>query len=193
MRPWLRVKAKEYEDIQSEVLKYNDNMLKLEPNIYDSDYDEYLNGIKTALMLNEWIDEKLEEYILEKYAVRPGELRVKIQIADWLLYATEELSRILKLHSVIKEVKKLRFRLKHGARKELIPLLKLKNIGRVRARKMYRNGIKTIGDVKRAEVSTLFQLIGKATTAKIKEEVGEKIDIEIKPTKRKGQMSLNKF
>ncbi len=193
MRPLLKVRVKEYDDIQSELLKYNSNLLKLEPNIYDIEYDDYLNSVKTTLMLEEWINEKSEEYLLEKYSIRPGELRVKIQIADWLLYTTEELSRILKLQPIIKEIKKLRFRLKHGAKEELIPLLKLKDIGRVRARKMFNNGIKDIADVKKADLTKLAYLIGKNTALKIKEEVGEKIPEEIKPTKRKGQVSLNKF
>jgi len=193
MRPLLKVKTKEYEDIQSDLLKYEDCLLNLEPSIYESEFDEYLNGIKTALMLQDWIDEKDEEYILEKYSVRPGELRVKIGNADWLLYGADEIARLLKLQKVISEIKKTRFRLKHGAKEELISLLKIKNIGRVRARKMFNNGIKTIGDVKKADVMKLIQLIGRNTTIKVKEEVGEKIDLAIQPGKRKGQLSLSKF
>lgn len=193
MRPYLRVRAKEYEDIQSELLKYNNNLLKIEPSLYDYEYDDYLNSAKTALMLDEWIQEKDEEYILEKYSVRPGELRMKVETSLWLLYATAELSRILKLHSIINEINKLRFRLKHGAKEELINLLKLKDIGRVKARKMHNNGIKEIKDVKSADIVKLVQLIGKNTAVKVKEEVGEKVNIEIKKTKRKGQLSLKKF
>jgi helicase len=193
MRPLLKVRTKEYEDIQSALLKYEGCLLKLEPDIYESEFDDYLNGVKTAMMLQEWIDEKDEEYLLERYTVRPGELRVKIGNADWLLYATEEIARLLKLQKVISEIKKTRFRLKHGAKEELITLLKIKNIGRVRARKMFGNGIKTIGDVKKADVMKLIQLIGRNTTIKVKEEVGEKIDLAIKPGKRKGQLSLSKF
>ena len=44
------------------------------------------------LFFQEWINEKDEEYLLEKYAIRPGETRVKLNIADWLLYTAEELT-----------------------------------------------------------------------------------------------------
>jgi len=71
--------------------------------------------------------------------------------------------------------------------------LKLKGIGRVRARKLYNNSIKDISDVKKADFTSLSQLIGKSVAAEIKEEVGEKVPIEIKTNKRKGQMSLKKF
>lgn len=193
IRPLLKVRTKEYDEIQSEALKYYSNMLKPEPNIYDPEYEDYLNGVKTALMLNEWIEEKDEDYLLEKYSIRPGELRVKIETADWLLYAMEEISRILKMQPVIKEISKTRFRLKYGAKEELFALLKLEDIGRIRARKMFNHGIKDISDVKKADFTTLAQLIGKAAAASIKEQVGEKIPEAIKETKRKGQMSLKKF
>jgi helicase len=193
MRPYLKVRVKEYDEVQSELNKYHLYLLKAEPNIYEPEYDGYLDASKTALMLQEWIDEKYEEYLLEKYSIRPGELRAKIQIADWLLYASEELARLLKLQPIIKEVKKARFRLKHGAKEELIPLLKIKNIGRVRARKLFRNNIKNIADLKKADVTKLVQLLGRSTTINVKKEVGEEINIPIKPTKRTGQLSLNKF
>ena len=193
MRPLLKVRIKEYEDIQEELNKYNYNLLKAEPNIYDSDYEVYLDGVKTALMLQEWIDEKGEEYLLEKYSIRPGELRVKIDRANWLLYAADELARILKLQVILKDIRKTRARLKHGAKEELLTLIKLKDIGRVRARKMFNNGIKDISDVKKADFVKLVQLIGKNTAIKIKEEVGEKVPDGIKITKRKGQMSLSKY
>jgi helicase len=193
MRPLLKVRMKEYEDVQSELNNYNSNLLKVEPNVYDPEYDSYLDGVKTALMLQEWVDEKDEEYLLEKYKVRPGELRVKIDRANWLLYATDELARILKLQVILKDIRKTRMKLKHGAKEELLTLIKLKNIGRVRARKMFNNGIKDIKDVKKADFVKLVQLIGKNTAIKVKEEVGETVPEGIKITKRKGQMSLSKF
>ena len=49
--------------------------------------------------MQDWIDEKDEEYLLENYDVRPGELHAKLDIADWLFYASEELSRLMKLHT----------------------------------------------------------------------------------------------
>jgi helicase len=193
MRPLLKVKVKEYEDIQTEFLKYLSYTLKLEPQIYDPEHDAFFDGVKTALMLNDWIEEKDEEYLLEKYSIRPGELRVKIENADWLLYAIEELARISKFQKIISEINKLRIRIKSGVKEELFSLLKLPEIGRVRARKLFNNGIKDIGDVKKADFMSLAQLIGKSVSAKIKEAVGEPVSEAVKTSKRKGQLSLNKF
>ena len=71
-------------------------------------------------------------------------------------------------------------------------LLKLKGIGRVRGRKLFNNGIRTLGDVKKAELVTLGQLIGKNVAEDLKKQLGEKT-IEVKPNKRKGQIALEDY
>ena len=141
----------------------------------------------------DWINEKDEDFLLQRYNTRPGEIKVKLDIADWLLYSTEELCKLLKMHSVVKDIVKLRFRLKFGVREELLGLLRLKNIGRVRARKLHYNKIKTIDDVKKCDLSKLVGILGKKIAIDIKEQVGIKVDIgqiEIKKMKKKGQSSL---
>ena len=87
---------------------------------------------------------------------------------------------------------KLRIRIKDGVKEELLPLLKLKNIGRIRARKMFAHGIKDLGDVKKADLATLSQLLGKKIAEDVKKQVGEEIH-EIPKGTRKGQLSLEKF
>ena len=97
------------------------------------------------------------------------------------------------MHSVVKDIVKLRIRLKFGVREELLGLLRLKNIGRVRARKLYYNKIKTIEDVKKCDLMKLVQILGKKIAIDVKEQVGIKVDvskIKIKQNKRKGQISL---
>ena len=192
IRPLLRVKVKEYDIVQEETMKQEEFLLEKEPPMYDPDYDDYLYSIKTAMFFRDWINEKDEEYLLETYSVRPGEIRVKLNLADWLLYCTEELVRMLEQKDLIKDVIKLRIRLKHGAKEELLPLLKLKGIGRVRARKLFKAGIKDIKTVKKASPTDLVQLVGTKVALSIKEQVGQKIT-EIPKGRRKGQTSITKF
>jgi helicase len=191
IRPLLKVRTKEYEKIEENLVALHEHILESEPSMYEPEYEDFLKSIKTALFLQSWIDEKDEESILEEFNVRPGELRVKIEISDWLLYAAEELCRLLKLKELISEVIKLRLRLKYGVKEELLPLLRLQNIGRVRARALFKNRIKTIADVKKADVMKLVQILGKKVAIDIKKQVGEDIDKEKVPErKRKGQISL---
>lgn len=195
MRPLLRVKSKEEDLIQEQLNKHCDILLEEEPSGFDSDYEEFINSVKTALFLQEWISEADEDYLLERYDIRPGEIKVKLDIADWLLYACEELAKVLEMEKKeINEISKLRTRIKYGVKEELLTLLKLKNIGRVRARKLVLHGIKDLGDIKKTDLITLSQVLGSKLIAEdVKKQVGEEVKEEISPLKRKGQMSLGKY
>lgn len=176
MMPLLRVKTKEYDLIQEELAKHDACMLDKEPGMFEPEYDNYISAFKTALMLDDWIEEKDDVYLLEHYDIRPGETRAKLDRANWLLYALYEIARINQQQFLLKEITKLRFRLKHGAKEELLPLLRLKNIGRMRARKMFKAGVKDLGVVRKAKIELLEQLLGKKIAHDIKEQVGEKIE-----------------
>jgi len=194
LRPLLRVKVKEYDKIQEELVKYEPFLLEEEPSLYEPEYGDFLNSIKTSLFFQEWICEKDEDYLLENYSIRPGEIRVKLSIADWLLYTSEELARILKLQPLLKELVKLRIRIKNGVKEELIPLLRLEQIGRVRARKLYYNKIKNVGDVREADVMKLIQILGRKIALDVKKQVGQDFDkMKVKEGKRKGQISLEDY
>jgi helicase len=71
--------------------------------------------------------------------------------------------------------------------------LRLKGIGRVRARKMFSHGFKTLGDVRKADLGSLGQLIGKAVAQAVKEQLDSAEDEPISENKRKGQMSIGKY
>jgi len=189
MRPLLRVKVKEYDNIQSETLNYK---FLEQPETWNEDYEDWLKSVKTALFFNDWINENDDEYLLEKYNVRPGETRAKLERANWLLYSSSELSRMIGLKNILKDIVKLRFRIRYGVKEELLALLKLEGIGRVRARKLFNNGVKTIGDVKKSDIVKLAQLIGKKTAVDIKKQVGQEVK-EVPKGKRKGQLSLRKY
>lgn len=192
MRPLLRIKSKEQDDIQEELTKRYGSLLKEEPSAYDIEYDDFVSSIKTALFFDAWIDEKDEDYLLEKYDIRPGEIRAKQEIADWLLYAAEELAVLQDYKAVIKEIRKLRLRVEYGVREELLTLLRLEGIGRIRARKLYTHSIRDLGDIKKADITTLSQLLGKAVAESIKKQVGQEVK-ETPEGKRKGQTSISKY
>ena len=79
----MRVKSKDEETVQEELTKNYDQLLEKEPSAFDHEYEEFINSIKTALFFSEWINEADEDYLLEKYDIRPGEIKVKLDLADW--------------------------------------------------------------------------------------------------------------
>ena len=194
MRPQLRSRVKDQDKIQDALLKYGDDLIMKEPSIYDIDYELFENAVKTALFIHDWIEEKDEEYLLGEYNIRPGEIRAKLDIADWLIYCMEEITRILQFKALMPELKKLRIRVKNGVKEELITLLKFRNIGRVRARKLYRNKIKDVRDVKETDLMKLSQILGKNIAIDIKKQVGQDFEkLKVKENKRKGQISLHDY
>lgn len=192
IRPRLRVKSKEHETYDQLAMEHTDDLLVTGPTEFEPDYDEYLDSIKTAAYFGEWIEERDDEFLLEHYDIRPGENYTKLETADWLLYSLEELSKLLGKREFATQTTKLRIRIRYGAKEELLPLLRLREIGRVRARKLFGNDIKDLGDIKKADFAKLKFLLGEAVAKSVKEQVGEKTE-EIRETKRKGQMSIEKY
>lgn len=196
LKPFFRVRKKDQDMVDSKLIEQHEYLLCEEPNRFSDEYEPFLNSVKTAMVLEEWIDEVGEEDLYSKYGVRPGGLYSKIERGDWLLYSCYEMCNILGFKEWKKTLRKMRIRLKNGVREELLPLLKLKGIGRVRSRRLYSNGVKDLGDVKRIDVTSLAELLGKKTALKVKEQVGQDLDpddVEVKKNKRKGQINLDDF
>ncbi|MBR9683147.1 hypothetical protein GOV03_01250 [Candidatus Woesearchaeota archaeon] len=192
MFPLFRVRVKEAEEIQEKLVENYKHLLQSEPTVYDPDYDDFMNSIKTALFFESWIDEQGEDFLLEKYNVRPGEVHTKIAIADWLLYSTSELARLLQFQPLLKEINKLRVRVKYGVKEELLPLLRLKGVGRKRARKLHNNRIKNLKDLHNTSLLILTKLIGQKTAESIKEQVEGETPV-VPKGKRTGQLSIKKY
>ena len=76
-----------------------------------------------------------------------------------------------------------------GVKEELLPLVRIENIGRIRARILFRNKIRDIKDIKNADLSTLTRLLGEKVALSVKKQLGQE-QIEIPENKRKGQISL---
>ena len=82
--------------------------------------------------------------------------------------------------------------MRYGVKEELLSLLRLEQIGRVRARKLYRNKIKDIADVKKVRLEVLEQILGRKIALAVKKQVGEEVK-EVRERKKKGQISLKDY
>ncbi|MBN2517904.1 MAG: DEAD/DEAH box helicase [Candidatus Altiarchaeota archaeon] len=168
MRPLLNIKRSEEDDIWGLYYEYEDKLLS------DTTASDYLNRFKTALMLNDWLGERSEEFILENYGLAPGLLRIKLDVAEWLAYSYSEIAPHLKLGDVspiTREFQRLQIRLRHGVKEELVPLVTIRNVGRVRARKLFDAGLKTRDALKKAETKMIGELVGVGVAKKIKAEL----------------------
>ncbi len=156
MKPLLSVKKSEFEDMEHELVKADIEG----PDVWDVEYEDFLNSFKTALMLKEWTNETGEDKIMEKFGTTPGELYNKTTNAEWMLYAASELAVLLGIKEIANNLNKVKLQIKHGVKEELLKLVTLKGIGRARARKLYAAGIKTAVDIKKTDEAALAKILG---------------------------------
>ena len=108
----------------------------------------------------------------DKYKIGPGILKQRLEITRWLAYSASELAKLLELKNAVRELKEMELRIKYGVKEELIPLIGLRNIGRVRARRLFNAGYRNVGDIKEADVKSLAKVIRSEKIAKkIKEQI----------------------
>ena len=151
----------------------NDLLIPI-PSVTDVEYEWFLSDFKTALLLEDWINEVPLAEISNKYGVGPGDIHVLIETAEWLVYAMRELARVYRFASV-PELTDLIMRVKYGCKKELLNLVSLKDVGRVRARSLYNAGFKTISSLRGVPIERLAQIpnIGRKVAMSIKRQIGD--------------------
>lgn len=174
MRPLVTVKSSEISDVEKLLLERNGQILQQIPEEYDLEFENFLNSLKTALMFEYWINESTEDNILTKFKVAPGELHGKLLLSDWLVYSLYELALLSGYKDVLNPLRKLRARVKYGIKEELIPLVKLKGIGRVRARRLFNSGLDSLEKLRKIPVNKLSEIIGSTVANEIKKQTGEK-------------------
>ena len=191
MRPLIRARAKDKESIQ---LFLEEEVLAVdEYDHYTNSQDDYENTVRTTQFLRAWINEWLEEDILNDFNVRPGEITAKTQRTLWLLHASEELARLTKHHFLRKHFSKLQIRVQHGVKSELLPLLQFKQVGRVRARKLFNAGLVSTKKLQEADVETLVELVGPKLAKDLKAQVGQDVEVEQKAKTSSSQATLGNF
>ncbi len=143
-------------------------------------YEEFLSEVKCARVLYEWVNETSEDGILQVHKVEPGDILRMVDTSRWLLHATHELAELFGHKDLLKSTYELQVRCAKGVKTELVPLVELEGIGRVRARALFNAGYTTIDELKRASVTDLMTvpLIGPSLAKKIKEQVGGLIKAE---------------
>jgi helicase len=122
------------------------------------EHERYLKSMRTAQMLEAWIAEEREEGICERFGVGPGDVRRFVESADWLVYAAEQIASVLSIAGVQAPLRDLRRRVLYGIREELLELVSLKGVGRVRARNLFAAGYRTLETLRKAPAKKLAEV-----------------------------------
>ncbi|WP_434520984.1 ATP-dependent DNA helicase [Halorubrum sp. AS12] len=134
----------------------------------DVRFEDWLAALKTARLLEDWANEVDEDRIAERYGVGPGDIRGKVDTAEWLLRAAETLAGDVEGidGDVVVQVREARKRLEYGVREELLDLAGVRNVGRKRARRLYEAGIESRADLREADKAVVLgALRGRERTA----------------------------
>lgn len=151
--PKLHVKRGERERLASFVLE-SDEVLSDE----EDDLATLMSEVKTALLLYDWINEIPENDIVLRYDVGPGDVYALTQVAEWICHAASEIAKVMGFTVHAQRLGVLVPRIRWGVREELLELLQLEGIGRVRARILYRHGYRGLKDVAEAKLAELTKL-----------------------------------
>ncbi|MCW4006509.1 MAG: DEAD/DEAH box helicase [Candidatus Bathyarchaeota archaeon] len=201
MGPVMRPYREEIEIMAVKAEQHRHELFIEPPNEWDDQFafQEYLGELKTALILQAWIEETTEDELMDKYRVQPGDLYRIIENGKWLLHATQELASLLGQKTLLPMLFELNERVAKGIKKELLPIVKLDGVGRTRGRVLYDAGYKTVEDLKHVDLDNLTYLptIGPRLAKKIKEQVGGQVKKEKWEQLKKGdewsQKSLADF
>ncbi|MFB6112595.1 MAG: ATP-dependent DNA helicase [Halodesulfurarchaeum sp.] len=129
------------------------------------EWEEWLSALKTGKLLEDWANELDEDRIAERYGVGPGDIRGKVETADWLLHAAERLAGELDLGSAAR-IRRARIRVKHGVSEELMDLVDVTHVGRKRARRLFEAGFESREALRNApKEDVLRALDGRRKTA----------------------------
>jgi len=154
------------------------------------EYEFMMAEVKTATLFEDWTDERSEDEVTKKFGVGPGDIRRMVDQGVWLMYAMSELGKIFNKKKVMR-ITRLMLRIQYGIREELLDLIQLRGVGRVRARALFARGFHTLRDLQKADPGDVARIpvIGPALATKIAEQLGGKAAMK----KLAGQAELGEF
>lgn len=162
--PKFALRNKDYEALT--VILENNSSELIQPI---SEYD----CSRSLMAMQSWITESSEISLSDNLKIESGDMHRMVQTAEWLIYCLRELAKQAGKAELLEELDVLRKRVIYGIREELIDLVKIKGIGRIRARKLYNHGVKTLDDLSKIPVKKLAEIdkIGSTLADNIKSQL----------------------
>jgi helicase len=189
MRP-LYLRSNDYEWISDFIMEHSCEFVQVPPQ-FMKDYEWFLSEVKTACVMLDWINEIKEEDIVKKFGIGEGDIRSLSETSLWLVHSMAELGKDQKRSCAMK-AKELAQRVEYGASPELLELIQIQGIGRVRARKLFTAGIWGMEALLKADLNAVARIIGTKTAVKVFKQIGRAIDEHENPEKEE-QRQLGDF
>ncbi|HET6779882.1 MAG TPA: DEAD/DEAH box helicase, partial [Nitrososphaera sp.] len=135
------------------------------------------NCSRSFWALSQWIEEVSEKVLSDKIGVEPGDMHRIVEMADWLAYSLYEVAKLLRREDVLPELYNLRIRIRYGVKEELLPLVALEGIGRVKARALYNAGFTDVVKIAKASKAKLASVpkIGPTMAENLKHQLRKRL------------------
>lgn len=132
----------------------------------DLDLEIFLATLKTAEVLEAWIDETPVLEISERFGLGAGDLHAKVEDANWLLFGASRLASKFQ-RNLARRLDDLSLRVQYGVREELLDLVRLRGVGRVRARALFRAGYPDRESLRSAPINRVETVLGSRPLAEM--------------------------
>ncbi|MGM0771106.1 MAG: ATP-dependent DNA helicase [Halobacteriota archaeon] len=170
----LYMRSSDYAKVNDFVMSNSDDFIEIPNQFKHIDYEWFLGEVKTAMLLDEWIREIPADEITQHFNVGEGDIHALADTAEWLMHATTKLAELLGV-KYSSHAHGLEKRIHYGASPELMQLVSIRGVGRVRARKLYEAGFVSLAELKKAEYSVLSKLVGPKVAANILSNIGVRV------------------
>ena len=180
----LRIRNQDWEKVEQILDDNIDNFFCSVPSRVGILYERFLTETYTAEILRLWIEEEDLAKILNFANIEIGDFHRIIELGNWISYSAKELAKELQyslkyfesynmyygqlnerngdklfdlFSKVIEMLENIEIRLKYGIKSDLVKLVQIKHVGRVRARILNKAGI-TIKDLETISLEELQKL-----------------------------------
>jgi helicase len=162
--PTLSLRKKDYDEVNVLLRKRHEELLH--------DISEY-DCSRSFWALAEWIEETSEKVMGDRLGVEPGDMYRMVETGQWLAYAMYEVAKLTGREDLLTELAGLRTRIRYGIKDELMSLVALEGVGRVRARALYSAGFTDVSAIAKASQTKL------ASVPKIGPMMAEKLKVQL--------------
>jgi helicase len=186
------LRRSDYEWVEEFLDEVKESLL-VEPPSDIGRYELFLSEIKTAKLVHDWISERSEASMEKDYGIGPGDIRNKVELVEWLTHAASRIAGLVN-RDAVGEIEDIHRRILYGVKDELLELVKLKGVGRVRARALFNRRLCTLEDLRHTSYDILKQIpnVGEAVARSIKAQLGQ-AEPGIPEEPEPGQSSLSDF
>jgi helicase len=139
---------------------------------YEELSEKFFAAMKTALIAEAWCNEVPDDIICKNFGVGTGDVHAMVENLRWLTHATGRIS-----HEFAPRfdswMQNLEIRIENGVKEELLPLVTLRGIGRVRARRLFDRGITTPEALLTVDANDVVSILGNVLAKEVFEQVAK--------------------